>query len=199
MTVGRWYACCSQCIFKQKQLAAYFTQFVTALIHYRTENVFFKIFWRTHVLFVGPLIPLFWTSGNVCPGFQSQGGSLACMQPYLCTRDSTESPLVQHLPTSWWPAWQPVGFPTCYICSRGRMLGFDRETSCTVSRHAIHWATATGLRTENVWYHCHTVQWKSFWMNVNVTKLVGNLNLPYTVTGIIIPHRKTIRSNWQWN
>ena len=29
---------------------------------------------RTQVLFVGPLIPLFWTSGDVCPGFQSQGG-----------------------------------------------------------------------------------------------------------------------------
>ena len=26
---------------------------------------------------MGPLIPLFWTSGDVCPGFQSQGGSLA--------------------------------------------------------------------------------------------------------------------------
>ena len=25
-----------------------------------------------------PLIPLFWTSGDVCPGFQSQGGPLAC-------------------------------------------------------------------------------------------------------------------------
>ena len=27
---------------------------------------------------MGPLIPLFWTSGDVCPGFQSQGRSLAC-------------------------------------------------------------------------------------------------------------------------
>ena len=26
---------------------------------------------------MGSLIPLFWTSGDVCPGFQSQGGSLA--------------------------------------------------------------------------------------------------------------------------
>ena len=25
---------------------------------------------------MGPLIPLFWTSGDICPGFQSQGGSL---------------------------------------------------------------------------------------------------------------------------
>ena len=29
-------------------------------------------FWRTKVLFVGPLIPLFWTCGDVCSGFQSQ-------------------------------------------------------------------------------------------------------------------------------
>ena len=37
----------------------------------------FKVIFGGHeVLFVGPLIPLFWTSGDVCPGFQSQGGSL---------------------------------------------------------------------------------------------------------------------------
>ena len=36
--------------------------------------LFFKFFCRTQVLFVGPLIPLFWTSGDVCPGFQNQGG-----------------------------------------------------------------------------------------------------------------------------
>ena len=27
---------------------------------------------------MGPLIPLFWTSGDIYPGFQSQGGYLAC-------------------------------------------------------------------------------------------------------------------------
>ena len=29
-------------------------------------------FWRTSVLFVEPLVPLFGTSGDVCPGYQSQ-------------------------------------------------------------------------------------------------------------------------------
>ena len=44
------------------------------------DGTFFKKkLWRTSVLFVGSLMPLFWTSGNVCPGFQSQGGS-----PGLC-------------------------------------------------------------------------------------------------------------------
>ena len=34
--------------------------------------------------------------------------------------------------------------PTCYICSRGRMPGFNLETSRTVSGHAVHSATVTG-------------------------------------------------------
>ena len=29
--------------------------------------------------FVGSLIPLFWTSGEICPGFQSQGGPINCI------------------------------------------------------------------------------------------------------------------------
>ena len=39
---------------------------------------FFLNFCRTRVLFVGSLIPLFWTSGDVYSGFQSQGGFLTC-------------------------------------------------------------------------------------------------------------------------
>ena len=35
---------------------------------------FLKSFWRTHVLFWGPLVPLFWISGDVSSGFQSQSG-----------------------------------------------------------------------------------------------------------------------------
>ena len=43
------------------------------------EALFLLIFsWRTLVLCVRPLLPLFWTSGDVCPGFQNQGGFL-CM------------------------------------------------------------------------------------------------------------------------
>ena len=29
--------------------------------------------------FCGTLIPLFWTSDDICPGFQSQGESIACV------------------------------------------------------------------------------------------------------------------------
>ena len=38
---------------------------------------FFKFLLDT-CLFVWPLTPLFWTFGDVCPGFQSQSGSLSC-------------------------------------------------------------------------------------------------------------------------
>ena len=40
--------------------------------------------------FLGPLIPLFWTSGDVSSGFQSQSG-----QPYSCLAEA----YMLHLPT----------------------------------------------------------------------------------------------------
>ena len=57
-------------------------------------------FWITRVLFVGPLISLFWTSGDVCSSFLNQSG-----QPYLCLAEAYvlhvhwDSPLVWHLLT----------------------------------------------------------------------------------------------------
>ena len=57
-----------------------------------------------------PLILLIWTSGDVCLGFQSQGGSLACMPCHLHAMDSSNSPLVRHLLTSWWPAITDLNF-----------------------------------------------------------------------------------------
>ena len=58
-----------------------------------------KKIWRAQVIFVGPLIPLFWISGDICPHFQSQGGSLTRVLCRLCATDSSDSPLVQHLLT----------------------------------------------------------------------------------------------------
>ena len=42
---------------------------------------FFKGFWQTHVLFLGPLVPLFWISGDDLSGFQSQIGF--CLTHFL--------------------------------------------------------------------------------------------------------------------
>ena len=47
---------------------------------------FFFLIFGGHVLFVGLLIPMFWTSGDVCSGFQSQAGSLACFLTYVILR-----------------------------------------------------------------------------------------------------------------
>ena len=46
---------------------------------------------------MGPLIPLFWTSGDVCPGCQSQSGSLACMLPHLRAKDFSDLELEKKL------------------------------------------------------------------------------------------------------
>ena len=55
---------------------------------------------------MGQLIPLFCTSGDICPRFQRKGGSIVWMLCCLHAMDSTNSPLVQSLLTSWWSAWQ---------------------------------------------------------------------------------------------
>ena len=43
----------------------------------------------------------FWISSDVCPGFQCQSGSLACMLFRLHPIDSSNSTLVSHLLASW--------------------------------------------------------------------------------------------------
>ena len=93
---------------------------------------------------------LFWTSCVLPHGFQIQSGYLACtlsclhavilkvtsgVTPAFSTNRSVHC-------ISMYMAWRPVTFPTCHICNRGRLLGFDRETSRTVSRRALHSAAA---------------------------------------------------------
>ena len=60
----------------------------------------------SYSFFFFKLIPLFGTSGHVSPWVPSQSGP-----PYLHLTEvymlhiPLDSPLVQHLPTSWWRAW----------------------------------------------------------------------------------------------
>ena len=59
---------------------------------------------RTSVYFfkkIGGPKSLFWISGHVCSGIQSQGGFLACVLHSLCAMGSSDSPLVWLLLTSW--------------------------------------------------------------------------------------------------
>ena len=66
-------------------------------------------FWTISVLFMGRLIPLFWTSVDDCPRFQSQGAFLPCVF-CLIAMDSSGSPLSWHRLTFWWAAFQPSLF-----------------------------------------------------------------------------------------
>ena len=54
------------------------------------QRIFLLSFLEDISLFVGPLIPLFWTSGDVCPVFQNYGGSHATMLPHLGSMDSSD-------------------------------------------------------------------------------------------------------------
>ena len=95
---------------------------------FETIQTFWKKSWRTSVLFVGPLIPLFWTSSDICPWFQSQGRSLSCVLPHLCVMILLDSFLDQHLLTSWHGAWQ-AGL-------------FDPHTYTPVDQHLTAWQGA---------------------------------------------------------
>ena len=62
--------------------------------------------WEDISPFLGWLKPLFLSSGDVCPGFQSQG---ALPHLHVChphATESSDSPLVWHLLKSWQPALQ---------------------------------------------------------------------------------------------
>ena len=65
----------------------------------KLKTVFRYIFFflkKLSVLFVGPLISLFWTSGDICGGFQSQGGSshFHALSPWCNRFTSGLTPLV---------------------------------------------------------------------------------------------------------
>ena len=63
--------------------------------------------------FLGPLVPLFWISGDVSSGFQSQSGF--CLINFFAEANVMytfrDSSLVLHVLTSWSPAAQPVTSP----------------------------------------------------------------------------------------
>ena len=73
---------------------------------HQNRNFFFN-FWRTQVLFVGPLIPvldfwwcLLWVSKSEWAAFFALAGGIP-----------RDSPLVWYLPTSLQPTWQPAASP----------------------------------------------------------------------------------------
>ena len=60
-------------------------------------GLFFKKY-RIQVMFAGPLIPLSWTSGDICSRYESQGGSQVCFLTYMIfkfTYDVTSADCVE--------------------------------------------------------------------------------------------------------
>ena len=112
--------------------------------------VFFKFFLSGPRSFLwSHWLLLFWTSYVLPHGFQIQSGYLACtlscLHAVILKVMSGVTPAFStnrgvHC-ISMYMAWWPVTFPTCHICNRGRLPGFDRETSRTVSRRTLHSAT----------------------------------------------------------
>ena len=70
---------------------------------------------------MGLLISLFQTSGDVWPGFQSQGKIIHLHTLSLAHNRLLRFTLVRHLLTSWRPAWQPSRF--IHILVRGSSPG----------------------------------------------------------------------------
>ena len=101
----------------------------------------------TQVLLLEPLIPLFWTSGDIYPVFQSQGGSPTCMFPCLHTIDSSHSPLVLNLLTVQRSAWQLSLFDpdTCRSCVHKHWWRFKPITVCTATQGCKPLATSAWL------------------------------------------------------
>ena len=62
--------------------------------------------------------------------------------------------------------------PYMHICSRGRMLEFDRETSCTISRCAIHSATATRFKSTILTWLSYRIDTLQFWSLICILKFL---------------------------
>ena len=73
-----------------------------------------NIFTR-HAFYIGPLMPLFWTSSDICPRFQSRGGSPHSLH-HLHVMNSSDLLLMQHLLTTWQLALHRV-FLICVLFS----------------------------------------------------------------------------------
>ena len=90
---------------------------------------------KTSVFFMGPLIPLFWTSGGVYLGFQSQGGSLACVTGPICL------PLFQSLDLFC----ETLPCITLTVCLSGHrpILSSGTRCPCRVLVHKSGWNRGT--------------------------------------------------------
>ena len=136
--------------------------------------------------FVGPLIPLFWSSGDVSSGFQSQNGfclNRTLAEPYVIYI-SLDSPLVQHLCRCIMPAKRPVSFPTgvfmfilYFICNG--LFDWSRDMVLKMIYHCTEWyiSWTTDIPPATVVYQLK-IRYITLYSRTSVTysmKLLSNL------------------------
>ena len=96
-----------------------------------------------------PLVLLFWISGDVSSGFQTQSGF--CLIYFFAEANvmyiPQDPPLVLHIQTSWWSP-HSRSLPTC-MCRGGTWLGFVRAITWTEDEHATI-VSATRLAQKSI-------------------------------------------------
>ena len=113
-------------------------------------------FWNTSVLFEGPLIPFLWTCGDICTGVKAREDALVGMLCCLHAIDSSDSPLMWHLLTSWQPAWQASHYQSTYLHTYKCCLGSRLPLPYSVwqDRRFTEWAMAARLDFSKVHKVC---------------------------------------------
>ena len=117
-------------MFRNKYISIFLSILVPRFVH--IFFFFFLKFLADTCPFLGPLVPLFWISGDVSSGFQSQSGF--CLIRYFLRSNAqcnVHSPKI-HL---WCYTYRPLGgrrtaghFPTC-MCRGGTWLRFECATA----------------------------------------------------------------------
>ena len=148
-------------------------------------QTFFKIFWRTSILFVVAPIPLVQPSGNVCPEFQSQGGSLGCLLCYLHIMgflrfNSGATPANLLMATM-------AADPCTCTCVHKHWWDSTLRTSVwrSVSRHFNQWAMPARRDTKN-WIQCISFSVICFY------SLSQNVPQPYCSFHLFVFHLATV-------
>ena len=94
-------------------------------------------------------IPVFGLLATSVLGFKARVDTFACLLCCLHTMDSSDSPLVQHLLTSWWLVWQPSCF--IYVLAYNHWWSLNLGSSVPLphnmwqDRRSTDWATPAQL------------------------------------------------------
>ena len=77
-------------------------------------------------------------------GFKARVDFLTCLVHHLCTTDSSDSPVVQYLLTSWWLVWEPSCF--IHVLAYRHWWGSESRIKCAMLPHGM-WQDRPTLHT----------------------------------------------------